>query len=71
MDLIEFEELVKSNKMYDEHWVYILKKIPPILRKRYLATLNREINMPTAFDLVLASAHVDDEDYYKLLNKSN
>lgn len=69
MEYLKFEEQVKSHVMYDAHWLYIIKNISPQHRQRYIDTLDKGINMPSSFDLILAYTHLSTDEYRNMLKE--
>lgn len=55
--------------MFDTHWLYIIKNIPQKYRQRYIDTLDKGINMPSSFDLILAYTQLSTAEYNILLIK--
>lgn len=64
-----FEQAVQSCTFYDADWAHILPGVPIQHRRRFVDVVSRGVRMPDAFDLVLVSAQMSKEDFYKKLDE--
>lgn len=56
--------------MYNgEEWQHILPGVPPVYRARFIKVLDRGIDMPTAFDLVLVTKHMSNKEFQDKLDE--
>lgn len=60
-DYNDFEATVKKLPLYQEKWVHILPEIQPSHRQRFIDVMNRGVDMPNAFDLILITKDMSDE----------
>ncbi len=69
-DRKEFEKQVKILVPGNDKWMHILHAVPEEHSHRFLDALQKGINMPTAFDLVLVSKHMTDTDFHQKLKET-
>lgn len=58
----EFKKIVLE-RYKGEEWQHILPGVPPVYRMRFINILDKGVDMPTAFDLVLVTKHMSDKDF--------
>lgn len=63
----KFEEKVHERVGADNEWLHILAGIPVNGRNRFLLLLDHDVDMPTAFDIILVTKEMTDEDFLKKL----
>lgn len=66
----DFEEAVASVVGDISNWRHILPAIPYAHRRRYIITIQEGFEMPVAFDMVMASLTLYEEDYLKFLEEA-
>ena len=66
----DFEEAVAAAAGDISNWRHILPAIPYAHRRRYLMTVQEGFEMPVAFDMVMASLTLYEDDYLKFLEEA-
>ncbi len=66
----DFEEAVASVVGDISNWRHILPAVPYAHRRRYIITIQEGFEMPVAFDMVMASLTLYEEDYLKFLEEA-
>ncbi|MEZ5016941.1 MAG: hypothetical protein R2800_07800 [Flavipsychrobacter sp.] len=65
----EFEKAIKSaTGDAFQRWMHLLPAIPMQQRYRYIVTIEAGFDMPTAFDYVMVSQTIPDEEYLLFLD---
>ncbi len=65
----EFEKAIRSaTGDAFQRWMHLLPAVPVGQRYRYIVTIEAGFDMPTAFDYVLVSQTIPDEEYLLFLD---
>lgn len=63
MSYAEFVERIQELNSANEKWLHILPSIRLEHRQRYIQLLEKGMDMPKAFDLLLLTKNVSDEEF--------
>lgn len=66
----DFEEAVASVVGDITQWRHILPALPYAHRRRYLITVQEGFEMPVAFDMVMASLTLYEDDYLQFVQEA-
>lgn len=67
----DFEQEIRAIAEDDfMRWVYLLPAVPVHLRKRFLTTVELGIEIPDAFDYVMTSQTIHEEEYLLFLQQA-
>lgn len=69
MEFSEFEHIVKKCEGYKAYWEHILPGVPQEYRERFINTIEKGVHMPMAFDLILMTKKLSDDEFYKKLEE--
>lgn len=69
--MIEFKAFEAEVLQYvkDDRWLHILPSVPEDCRLRFISAIQAGVAMPFAFDLVLVSKHMKDNEFEKKLEE--
>lgn len=67
----DFEAKIKTLSEDDfMRWVYILPAVPVHLRNRFVTTVEFGVDIPEAYDYVMTSQTIHDEEYLVFLEQA-